>query len=47
VALVAHAGSIRALLALLGGVPLTRTLNWQIEVGAVIGVRISRRPVAG
>lgn len=45
VALVAHAGSIRALLALLGGVPLTRTLNWQIEVGAVIGVRIQQRPV--
>jgi alpha-ribazole phosphatase len=43
VALVAHAGSIRALLALLGGVPLTRTLNWQIEVGTVIGVHIAQK----
>ncbi len=45
VALVAHAGSIRALLALLGNVPLTHTLNWQIEVGTVIGVRIPKRHV--
>jgi alpha-ribazole phosphatase len=46
VALVAHAGSIRALLALLGGVLLTRTLNWQIEVGTVIGVRIPQKHAA-
>ncbi len=46
VALVAHAGSIRALLALLGGVPLTQTLNWQIEVGTVIAVRIAQKHIA-
>ena len=42
IALVAHGGSIRAMLALIGGVPLARTLDWHIECGAVIGVRVSR-----
>lgn len=39
IALVAHGGSIRAILALIAGVPLVSTLNWQIEYGAVICVR--------
>ena len=39
IALVAHGGSIRALLALMAEVPLADTLDWQIEYGAVIGVR--------
>ena len=39
IALVAHGGSIRALLALLADIPLAHTLNWQIEYGAVIGIR--------
>jgi alpha-ribazole phosphatase len=38
IALVAHGGSIRALLAQLAGIPLSRTLGWQIDYGAVIGV---------
>lgn len=42
IVLVAHAGSIRAILAQLAGLPLTDTLNWQIEYGAVIGVRNNR-----
>lgn len=42
IALVAHGGSIRALLALMADMPLTDTLNWQIEYGAVIGVQINR-----
>lgn len=42
VALVAHGGSIRAALAQLAGMPLVRTLNWQIDYGAVIGVRAER-----
>jgi len=42
IALVAHGGSIRALLALVGSVPLADTLNWEIGYGAVIGVRVSR-----
>lgn len=42
IALVAHGGSIRTLLAQIGDVPLADTLNWKIEYGAVIGVRISR-----
>lgn len=41
IALVAHGGSIRALLALLGEVPLAQTLGWEVEFGAVVGVRIS------
>ncbi len=40
IAIVAHAGSIRAMLASISGVPLADTLKWQIEYGAVIGVRI-------
>ncbi len=39
IAVVAHAGSIRAMLASVSGVPLVETLKWQIEYGAVIGVR--------
>jgi len=40
IAIVAHAGSIRALLALLAGIPLAHTLAWGIEFGGVIGARI-------
>jgi alpha-ribazole phosphatase len=40
VAVVAHGGSIRAILALLANVPLQDTLNWQIEYGSVIAVKI-------
>ena len=43
IALVAHGGSIRALLALLAGVPLAHTLNWQVEYGGVIGVSVDCR----
>jgi alpha-ribazole phosphatase len=39
IACVAHGGSIRAMLALTANVPLTKTLNWQIEYGAVIALR--------
>lgn len=42
IALVAHGGSIRALLALLADIPVGDTLNWQIDYGAVIAVKISR-----
>ncbi len=42
IALVAHGGSIRAILAQIAGVPLTDTLKWQIDYGAVITVRIGR-----
>ncbi len=38
-ALVAHAGTIRALLAHLGGLPLAATLRWDLPYGAVIGAR--------
>ncbi len=41
IGLVAHGGSIRAILAQLAGLPLTDTLNWQIEYGAVIAVQVS------
>lgn len=41
IALVAHGGSIRAILAHQAGIPLTDTLNWRIEYGAVIGIKIS------
>jgi len=41
IAMVAHGGSIRALLSLIAGVKLADTLNWKIEYGAVIAVRIS------
>ncbi len=39
IALVAHAGSLRALLAHLGGLPLAATLGWDLPCGAVLGVR--------
>jgi alpha-ribazole phosphatase len=39
IALVAHGGSIRALLALIADMPLTETLNWAMGYGAVICVR--------
>ena len=42
IALVAHGGSIRAILAQIANVPLTDTLNWKIDYGAVIAVRFSR-----
>lgn len=42
IALVAHGGSIRAILAQTACVPLTDTLNWKIDYGAVIAVRIGR-----
>lgn len=40
IALVAHAGSIRAMLALMGEVPLEDILKWEVGYGAVIGVRV-------
>ncbi len=43
IALVAHGGSIRAMLALIAEVPLTNTLYWQMEYGAVICVRVRRQ----
>jgi len=39
IALVAHGGSIRTMLAQIADVPLADTLNWKIDYGAVIGVR--------
>lgn len=42
IALVAHGGSIRALLAQMADVPLADTLDWKIEYGAVICVRMRR-----
>lgn len=39
IAVVAHGGSIRAMLALLAGAPLADLLNTQVSYGAVIGVR--------
>ncbi len=40
IAVVAHAGSIRTLLALTAGIPLADTLAWQIDYGTVIGLRL-------
>ncbi len=40
ITLVAHAGTLRALLAHLGGIPLADTLAWDLPYGAVIGVRL-------
>lgn len=40
IAIVAHGGSIRAILALIGGIPLADTLNWKIELCAVICARL-------
>ena len=42
IALVAHSGSLRALLALIADMPLTDTLNWAMEYGAVICVRSAK-----
>lgn len=39
IVLVAHGGSIRAVLAQLAGIALAHTLGWQIDYGAVIVVR--------
>jgi len=39
IAVVAHGGSIRAVLAQLAGISLSRTLDWQIDYGAVINLR--------
>lgn len=39
IAIVAHGGSIRAVLAQLAAIPLSQTLSWQIGYGAVIGIR--------
>lgn len=42
IALVAHAGSIRAILATMGAAALEDILKWEIGYGAVIGVRHCR-----
>jgi broad specificity phosphatase PhoE len=39
IALVAHGGSIRAMLAQIADVPLVNTLDWKMEYGAVICVQ--------
>ena len=39
IVIVAHGGSIRAALAHLGNIPLSATLNWQIDFGSVITAR--------
>lgn len=39
IALVAHAGSLRAILAHLAGIPLAQTLAWELPFGTVLGVR--------
>ena len=39
IAIVAHGGSMRALLAHAASIPLVHTLNWQIDYGAVISLR--------
>ncbi len=44
IALIAHAGPIRAILAQFADVPLTNTLNWQIDYGAVVTVRLCVKP---
>lgn len=40
IALVAHAGSIRAILAQMANIPLTHTLSWQIDYGTVISAQL-------
>lgn len=40
IALITHAGSIRAMLALIGKIALEDIAQWEIGYGAVIGVRI-------
>jgi alpha-ribazole phosphatase len=42
IALVAHGGSIRAMLAQIADVPLANTLSWQMEYGAVICVKVTK-----
>jgi len=42
IALVAHGGSLRALLAQVADVPLTKTLDWAMEYGAVVCVSPAR-----
>ncbi|HEY6096364.1 MAG TPA: alpha-ribazole phosphatase [Gallionellaceae bacterium] len=39
IALVAHGGSMRAVLAHAAGIPLSTTLSWQIDFGSVVAVR--------
>ncbi len=39
IGVVAHGGTIRTMLAEIAGVSLVDTLNWQMDYGAVIGVR--------
>ncbi len=41
IALITHGGTLRAMLAQLAAIPLTDTLNWQIDYGAVTGVNVS------
>jgi alpha-ribazole phosphatase len=43
IAIVAHAGSLRALLAQLAGVPLETALRWELAYGAVIAVACEPR----
>lgn len=40
IALVAHGGTIRAMLAQIGEIPLADILKWEVGCGAVIGVRL-------
>lgn len=40
IVLVAHGGTLRAILALLGGIELQQTLGWQIEFGAVLQIKL-------
>ena len=40
IALVAHGGSIRALLAQMAGISIIDTLKWEMGYGTVIGVRV-------
>lgn len=40
IALVAHGGSIRAILAQLADISLADTLNWQVDYAAVIAVKV-------
>jgi broad specificity phosphatase PhoE len=39
IALVTHAGSIRAMLAVMGEMALADVLRWEVGYGAVIGVK--------
>lgn len=47
IAIVAHGGSIRALLALIAGISLPRTIGWKIEYGTVICARLLPKGPAG